>query len=115
LLDCFFPARWSGSNFNQALGFDLAPVLTSKWLLPRLVSVGIWVLLFLLPFWGDDLIKKRHGSQPRPAADDALHGIPQNGRGPAGLKLGHTAPLFALFFTLIKGISAGLDLRVVKK
>ena len=45
-------------GINQALGFNFTPTLTIPWLMPRLISSGLWGLLFLLPFWREDLLKK---------------------------------------------------------
>ena len=102
-------------GINQALGFDMAPALTVKWLLPRLISSGGWGLFFLLPFWRNDLIKKGMVLSIGPLLMMLFMVFPRMGAGLLGLKLGSTAPLFALFFTLVWGISAGLFLKAVKK
>lgn len=102
-------------GINQALGFDMVPVLTIKWLLPRLIGSGAWGLLFLLPFWRDDLIKKGMVLSIGPLLMMLFMVFPKMGAGMLGLELGATAPVFALFFTLLWGISAGLFLKAVKK
>ena len=102
-------------GINQALGFDFVPILTMKWLLPRLISSGAWGLFFLLPFWREDLIKKGMVLSLGPLLMMLFMVFPKMGAGMLGFKLGTTAPFIALFFTLVWGISAGLFLKLVKK
>lgn len=102
-------------GINEALGFHLAPALTIKWLMPRLISSGVWGLLFLLPFWREDLIKKGMVLSIGPLLMMLFMVFPKMGAGMLGMKLGITAPLFAVFFTMVWGISAALFLKAVKK
>jgi hypothetical protein len=102
-------------GINEALGFHFTPVLTIQWLLPRLLSSGAWGLLFLLPFWRADQIKKGLVLSIGPLLLMLFMVFPRMGAGMLGLKLGTTAPFFAIFFTLAWGISAGLFLKAVKK
>ena len=102
-------------GINQALGFNMVPTFSLPWVMPRIISSGLWGLLFLLPFWRKDLIKKGMVLSIGPLLLMLFMVFPKMGAGVLGLKLGNTAPLFALVFTLIWGISAALFLKSVKK
>ena len=102
-------------GINQALGFNFTPTLTIPWLMPRLISSGLWGLLFLLPFWREDLIKKGIVLSLGPLLLMLFMMFPKMGAGMMGLKLGSTAPVFALIFTLVWGITAALFLKTIKK
>lgn len=102
-------------GINQALGFNMAPPLSIQWLLPRLISSGLWGLLFLLPFWSNHLIRKGAVLSLGPFLMMVLMVFPKMGAGLLGLQLGNTAPLFALFFTLVWGIVAASFLNAVNK
>jgi hypothetical protein len=102
-------------GINQALGFNFTPALTIPWLMPRLISSGLWGLLFLLPFWRENLIKKGIVLSLGPLLLMLFMMFPKMGAGMMGLKLGSTAPVFALIFTLVWGITAALFLKTVKK
>lgn len=93
-------------GLTTALGFNFVPELTMKWLLPRLVSSALWGLLFLLPFWKQHLFRKGALLSLFPAAFMLFMVFPKMGAGPLGLKLGSTAPAFALVFTLVWGLTA---------
>jgi hypothetical protein len=101
-------------GINQALGFNMVPELTAPWLMPRLISSGLWGLLFLLPFWPDALIRKGAVLSIGPLLLMLFMVFPKMGAGLLGLQLGNTAPLFALFFSLVWGVTAALFLKVVK-
>ncbi|MBI5556340.1 MAG: hypothetical protein HY885_01730 [Deltaproteobacteria bacterium] len=100
-------------GINQALGFNMAPALTASWLMPRLISSGLWGLLFLLPFWNCALIKKGVVLSLGPLALMLFMVFPKMGAGMLGMGLGTTAPLFALVFSLIWGVTAALFLKVI--
>ena len=102
-------------GINQALGFKMTPALTLSWLIPRLISSGLWGLLFLLPFWRDSLIKKGIVLSIAPLAIMLFIVFPKMGAGMFGLKLGNTAPLFAVFFTIVWGATAAIFLKKLKK
>ena len=102
-------------GINQALGFDMTPALNIPWLMPRLVSSGLWGLLFLLPFWHNNLIRKGIVLSGGPLLMMLFMVFPKMGAGMMGLKLGNTAPVFALFFTLVWGITAAMFLKTVRK
>ena len=100
-------------GINQGLGFYYAPALSVQWLMPRLISSGLWGLLFLLPFWRGQkyLMKKGAVLSLAPLAMMLFMVFPKMGGGVLGMKLGVTAPLFALVFTLIWGLTAAAFLR----
>jgi hypothetical protein len=100
-------------GINQALGFNMTPALTIPWLMPRLVSSGLWGLLFLLPFWNNALIKKGIVLSLGPLALMLFMVFPKMGAGMMGMGLGTTAPLFALVFSIIWGVTAALVLTAI--
>jgi len=100
---------------NAAMGFNFAPTLSLPWLMPRLISSGLWGLLFLLPFWHDNLIRKGVVLSGAPFLMMLFIIFPKMGGGMLGLDLGSTAPLFALFFSVVWGVTAGLYLKIFKK
>lgn len=104
-------------GINQTLGFSFAPSLTIPWLMPRLISSGLWGLLFLLPFWraDKDLLKKGAVLSLAPLTMMLFMVFPKMGAGLLGLKLGATAPLFALFFTIVWGLTAAFFLKMANK
>ncbi|SHO44206.1 hypothetical protein [Desulfopila aestuarii] len=102
-------------GINEALGFNMTPTLSIPWLMPRLISSGLWGLLFLLPFWRDSLIKKGILLSCGPLLFMLFVMFPKMGAGMMGLNLGNTAPAFAVFFTLLWGVSAAIFLKVFQK
>jgi hypothetical protein len=102
-------------GINQALGFNMVPELSIPWLMPRLISSGLWGLLFLLPFWRDNLIRKGIVLSVGPLLLMLFMVFPKMGAGMMGLKLGNAAPVFALVFSLVWGITAGWFLKIVKR
>ncbi|MCF8070716.1 MAG: hypothetical protein K9L30_19215 [Desulfobacterales bacterium] len=98
-------------GINQALGFNMVPELSISWLMPRLISSGLWGLLFLLPFWRDNLIRKGIVLSVGPLLLMLFMVFPKMGAGMMGLKLGNTAPVFALVFSLVWGIT--LDANII--
>ena len=101
-------------GINQALGFNMAPELTVAWLMPRLISSALWGLLFLLPFWPHALIRKGLLLSIGPLTLMLFMVFPKMGAGMLGLQLGHAAPFFALFFSMVWGGTAGLFLKIFK-
>jgi hypothetical protein len=101
-------------GITTALGFNFTPELTMKWLLPRLVPSALWGLLFLLPFWENNLFRKGAVLSLLPAIFMLFMVFPKMGAGMLGLVWGNTAPFFALFFTLIWGLTAALWLKLFK-
>lgn len=102
-------------GISPALGFAMTPTLTMPWLMPRLVSSALWGVLFLLPFWRDSLYKKGVLLSLAPAAFMLFVAFPKMNQGMMGLKLGATAPLFVLFFTVVWGVAAAFWLKNIQK
>lgn len=98
-------------GITTALGFAMAPALTVSWLLPRIMVSAIWGLLFLLPFWEERIMRKGLLLSLAPSCIMLFMVFPKMGAGMLGLKLGNSAPLFAVFFTLIWG---GVSAMMVK-
>ena len=101
-------------GINHALGFNMAPAITMPWLIPRLVSSGLWGLLFFLPFWKDSPIRKGIVLSIAPLTMMLLVFFPKMGAGILGLNLGPGAPFFAVFFTMVWGVTAGIVLKKAK-
>ena len=78
------------------------------------ISSGLWGLLFLLPFWRESLIKKGIVLSIAPLAIMLFIVFPKMGAGLLGLELGYTAPLFAVFFTMVWGVTAASFLKMLK-
>lgn len=102
-------------GITPALGFAMAPALTLKWLAPRLVFSGLWGLLFLLPFLRRSLYKKGLLLSLAPTVFMLFVFFPKMGHGLMGLKLGNTAPLFAVLFNLLWGVGAAVWLKHIHK
>jgi len=101
------------SGINHMLGFRFQPELTMPWLMPRLVSSALWGLLFLLPFWRTLYIQKGMLLSLGPLAMMLFVVFPKMQAGMFGLGLGMSAPIFALAFTMVWGMVAGLFLKLV--
>jgi hypothetical protein len=103
-------------GITPALGFSLAPDFSMGWLMPRIVMSEVWGLLFLLPFWGDKLLKKGLVLSLPLWVVMLLVIFPMKMQaGMFGLALGAGAPAWALFFTLIWGVVAAVFLQRVWK
>ena len=103
-------------GISPALGFTMTPDLTPKWLIPRIVISGLWGLLFLLPVLQNNIFKKGLVLSIAPAIFMLFVVFPMKMKaGILGLNLGPTAPLFAVLFTMLWGLSAALWLRYIQK
>jgi len=103
-------------GITHSLGFNMAPAMTMEWLLPRIVISALWGLLFLLPFWEDALYRKGLLISLAPLALMLFVVFPRKlNAGVMGLKLGHTAPLFAAFFIAVWAITAAFVLYRLRR
>lgn len=103
-------------GITPALGFDYVPDLSLVWLMPRLVSSSVWGLMFLLPFWRQDLIKKGLLLSLPLWLVMILVVFPKKMQaGMFGFGLGMGAPAWALFFTGLWGLVAALFLKYAWK
>ncbi|EPR42126.1 hypothetical protein dsx2_2913 [Desulfovibrio sp. X2] len=102
-------------GITPLLGADIAPPLTTAWLLPRLFFGGLWGLLFLSSW-----------PRGREWARGALFSIaptlymlfkvfPQLGKGVMGLALGPATPLWVVFFNLVWGVSGILAYDLLRR
>ena len=101
-------------GITPALGFMMQPAFTMPWLMPRVVQGALWGVLFLLPFWRQNLYRK-----------GLLLSLPlwlvmlfvvfpmKMGAGMMGLSLGPGAPVWAFVFTALWGLVAAAFLRHV--
>ncbi len=103
-------------GITPALGFYMTPDLTPNWLMPRVLISGLWGLLFLLPIIKRNLIKKGLVVSIAPAIFMLFFVFPVKMKvGVLGLKLGPTAPVFAILFTMLWGLSAAIWLKYIQK
>lgn len=99
-------------GITPALGFMMQPELTLPWLLPRVVQGALWGLLFLLPFWCQKLYRKGVVlSLPLWLVMVLVIFPMQMQAGMFGLALGPGAPVWALFFTMLWGVTAAAFLQ----
>jgi hypothetical protein len=93
-------------GITPALGFNMTPLLTLKWVLPRILASAVWGLLFLIPFWKETPYKKGAVLSLAPYFFMLFVFFPKMKMGLMGLKLGPGAPVFALLFLLLWGLVA---------
>ncbi len=99
-------------GITPALGFNYAPELSPLWLLPRLVSSAVWGLLFLLPWFRERLVLKGLLLSLPLWLVMILIVFPRKmAAGVFGFGLGLGAPVWALVFTGLWGLSAGIFLK----
>ncbi|MGV1099761.1 hypothetical protein ACUUL3_10190 [Thiovibrio sp. JS02] len=97
---------------TPALGFNYVPELTLAWLMPRLVPSAVWGLMFLPPFWQEDLLEKGLLLSLPLWLVMLLVVFPQKMQaGMFGFGLGWGAPVWAFFFTGLWGLMAALFLK----
>jgi len=101
-------------GITPALGFMMQPELSMPWLMPRVVQGALWGLLLLLPFWADAPYRKGLVlSLPLWLVMLFVVFPMKMQAGMFGLSLGPGAPLWALFFTVLWGLTATFFLQKV--
>jgi hypothetical protein len=100
------------TGITAALGVNLAPELTARWLYPRLVWGGMWGALFLFPLLRDSVVLRGAIYSLGPSFVQLFIVFPvKAGKGTMGLELGVLTPLFVLFYNALWGIAAGYWLK----
>lgn len=89
-------------RFNIGLQADLTP----SGLYRQVVWGGIWGLLFLLPFWRGQPVRRGIVFALVPAAALLFWAFPRWGRGYLGLEYGTFTPLLVLLLALLWGLAA---------
>jgi hypothetical protein len=103
-------------GITPALGFNFAPTLSLPWLLSRIVPSALWGLLFLVPFLKRSLYRKGMVLSIPLWLVMLLMIFPKKMQaGMFGLSLGAGAPVWALCFTQVWGLSAAFLLKKMQK
>jgi hypothetical protein len=99
------------SGVTPALGFGMAPELTFGWLLRRVFASALWGVIFLIPIYENNPIKKGAILSILPWLSSVLFVFPvRMDVGFFGLKFGIGTPIWTLFFAAIWGITGTLFL-----
>lgn len=87
-------------------GIALHPALSLGWLYPRLVTGGLWGLLFVLPLLPGRPATRGLLWSLAPSAYVLLHRMPAAGKGLFGLGYGALTPALILLLYAVWGITA---------
>ncbi len=99
---------------TKTLGVRIAPDLSPIWLYPRLVWGGIWGLLFLLPVFRSNVLKRGLLLSLGPTIIQLFVVFPYKAdQGMMGMGLGALTPLLVFVFNAIWGITVAIWLRFV--
>ena len=99
---------------TKSLGVRIAPDLSPVWLYPRLVWGGIWGLLFLLPVFRSNVLKRGLLLCLGPTIIQLFVVFPYKAdQGMMGMGLGALTPLLVFVFNAIWGITVAIWLRFV--
>ena len=104
---------WSlgATGITPALGFNMAPELTVEWVFRRLFASGLWGIIFLIPIYRDNPIKKGATLSILPWLSSALIVFPMRmDAGFFGLDFGLGTPIWTYFFAAIWGVTGTLFL-----
>jgi len=113
----FRPARelLGATGVTPALGFSMAPELTFEWLFRRVFASGLWGIIFLLPVYKDNPIKKGVVLSILPWLSSVLFVFPMRmDVGYFGLGFGMGTPIWTLFFAIIWGVTGTLFLSTIQ-
>ena len=103
---------WSfgATSLNTALGFMMAPALTSMWIYQHVVWGGIWAFLFFLPLRWSYYTRGALYSLAQTLIQPVII-FPKMGKGMLGLELGYMAPVLVTFFGVIWGLATAFWLK----
>ena len=102
----------AASGLTEALGVRIAAPFTSAWLHPRIVSGGIWGLLFLLPLASQRWVAQGLALSLFPTLVQLFVIFPYRaGADVLGTKLGTLTPLVVLGANAAWGLAASAWLR----
>jgi hypothetical protein len=101
------------TGLTEALGVRIAPSLSSAWLQPRIVSGGIWGLLFLLPLASQRWIAQGLALSLLPSLVQLFVIFPQRtSAGMLGTGLGALTPVVVVVANAVWGLAASAWLRL---
>jgi len=99
------------TGITPALGFSMAPGLTFEWIFRRVLASGFWGIIFLLPVYNNNPVKKGILLSILPWLSSVLYVFPMRmDVGYFGLGFGLGAPVWTLFFAMVWGITGTLFL-----
>jgi hypothetical protein len=104
---------WSlgAMGVTPALGFSMAPELTFEWVFRRVFASGLWGIIFLIPAYKHNPIKKGAVLSILPWLSSALITFPMwMDVGYFGLGFGIGTPIWTLFFASVWGVTGSLFL-----
>ncbi|MBL7003878.1 MAG: hypothetical protein ISR69_07630 [Gammaproteobacteria bacterium] len=104
---------WSlgATGVTPALGFSMAPEFTMEWLFRRVFASGLWGIIFLIPIYQLNPIKKGALLSILPWLSSALIVFPMRmDVGYFGLGFGLGTPVWTLLFAAIWGVTGTLFL-----
>jgi len=97
---------------TPALGFNMVPDLTPRWMSGRVGASAIWGLIFLIPIYRHSPVLKGSVLGLLPWLSSIFWMLPHvKGAGFLGLDMGMGTPLWTLFFGIFWGISGTLFLK----
>jgi len=96
---------------TPALGFSMAPDLTLEWVFRRVFASALWGVIFLIPVYENDPVKKGALLSILPWLSSVLIVFPfRMNAGFFGLGFGMGTPIWTLFFAAIWGVTGTLFL-----
>ena len=104
---------WSlgAMGVTPALGFSMAPELTFEWVFRRIFASGLWGIIFLIPVYKKNPIKKGAVLSILPWLSSALIIFPMRmDVGYFGLGFGIGTPIWTLLFAIIWGVTGTMFL-----
>ncbi|MBC8443555.1 MAG: hypothetical protein H8D81_00405 [Deltaproteobacteria bacterium] len=107
---------FGAKGITTGFGVQIAPLLTAKFLYPRLVWGGLWGFLFLLPMLENRLFARGLVMSLGPSLVQLFIIFPKvAGKGFLGIELGALTPVFVLIFNAIWGLVTALWLKWTDK
>lgn len=103
----------AATGLTEALGVRIAAPFTSAWLQPRILSGGIWGLLFLLPLASQRWVAQGLALSLLPSLVQLFVIFPQRtSAGMLGTGLGSLTPVVVVAANAVWGLAASAWLRV---
>ncbi len=99
------------TGVTPALGFSMAPELSFEWIFRRIFASGLWGIIFLIPVYANNPVKKGLVLSVLPWLSSALIVFPlRMDVGYFGLGFGMGAPIWTLIFAAVWGVTGTLFL-----
>jgi len=99
------------AGLTPALGFNMVPEFSARWIAGRMFASGIWGIIFLIPVYANSPWRKGAILGVLPWLSSILVVLPYRmGAGFLGLEMGAGTPVWTLFFGIVWGVTAALFL-----